>query len=408
MKDFNQISFIKKIYYPRLSGTDGEEKAAETIINSVQSLGGQAFYEQFEFDSFEIESASLTVHTKGKSYTPEVTGYGRTGSTGNEGISAPFLYAGTGSDADLCSCNGKIVFVNSIHHDLYRRLIEKNALGFITFDGNVFDDRLKTDLNIRSVKEKTSKLGNLPGVTMRAADAVRLIKSNPETVCIKLKQKEIKIKSGNVVADIKGINEKEKMLFTAHYDSTRFSKGAWDNASGCANLMSLFSYYIKNRPRRSIRFIWCGAEEYGLKGSLAYVEAHRKELSEFMLGMNIDMTGTVIGNDIACVSGDDSLKYFLQYCANETAFPLSVSSGIFPSDSSSFANAGVPFVVFQRGGQGGMHSRNDIIDVLSETSLRRTTEFIQFASERLLNSAKFPVPRIIPDGIKDDLENYFS
>ena len=242
---------------------------------------------------------------------------------------------------------------------------------------------------------------------MRAADAIKLIKSNPEIVCINLKQKEVRIKSGNVIADITGINDDEKMIFTAHYDSTRFSKGAWDNASGCANLMSLFSYYIKNKPKRSVRFVWCGAEEQGLKGSLAYVEVHKNELNKFMLGINIDMTGTIIGNDIACVSGDDSLKSYLQYCANETAFSVSVSSGIFPSDSSSFAKAGVPFIVFQRGGQGGMHSRNDIIDVLSEESLKKTTEFIRFTSERLLNSVKFPVPRIIPEGIKDELDNYF-
>ncbi len=407
MKDFNQMSFIKKIYFPRFAGTSGEKTAAETIIDTVRSLGGNAFYEPFEYDSFEIEQASLTVYSKEKTFAPEVTGYGRTGSTESKGISAPFQYAGMGNELDLDECSGKIVFVNNMHHDLYRRLIEKKALGFITFDGNIFDERSKTDLNIRSIKEKTSKLGSLPGVTMRAADAIKLIKSNPKIVCINLKQKEVRIKSGNVIADITGKNDNEKMIFTAHYDSTRFSKGAWDNASGCANLMSLFSYYIKNKPKRSVRFVWCGAEEHGLKGSLAYVEAHKNELNKFMLGINIDMTGTIIGNDIACVSGDDSLKSYLQYCANETAFSVSVSSGIFPSDSSSFAKAGVPFIVFQRGGQGGMHSRNDIIDVLSEESLKKTTEFIRFTSERLLNSVKFPVPRIIPEGIKDELDNYF-
>jgi Zn-dependent M28 family amino/carboxypeptidase len=226
-------------------------------------------------------------------------------------------------------------------------------------------------------------------------------------VTIELKQNNTVLHSGNIVADIKGIKDKEKMLFTAHYDSTMFSKGAWDNASGCANLMSLYSYFIKNKPDRSIRFIWCGGEELGLKGSRAYVERHMQELDDFSLGINIDMTGTVIGNDIACVTGDDSIKSYLQYCASEAAFPVSVSSGIFPSDSSSFAYAGVPFIVFQRGGQGGMHTRNDRIDFLSERSLRNTTEFIRFVSQRLLNSKRFPVPRTIPERIREELENYF-
>lgn len=408
MKAFDQMSFINKIYFPRPAGSEDEQKAAEIIIDTVKMLGGDAIYEPFELKAFEIKEASLTSYSGKKMFVPEVTGYGRTGSTGEDGITGAFAYAGTGSDYELEGCEGKIVFVNSMHHDLYRRLIEKKAAAFITFDGSVFDDRNKTDLNTRSIKEKTAKFGELPGFTLRAADALKLIKMSPEKVTAKLIQKDITLTSGNVIADIKGAEYGEKMLFTAHYDSTKFSRGAWDNASGCANLMALYSYFKENKPKRSIRFIWCGSEEAGLKGSRAFVERHKDELEEYSFGVNIDMTGTVIGNDIACVSGDDSIKSYLQYCAAETGFPVSLSSGIFPSDSSSFAHAGIPFVVFQRGGQGGMHSRNDKIEVLSEDSLRKTTEFIRLASERLLNSSRFPIPRTIPEKIHEELENYFK
>ena len=408
MKAFNQMSFIKKIYFSRVAGRDGEHRAAEIITDTIKMLGGEALYEPFELSTFEIKDAGLTAYSNGKQFVFEVTGYGRTGSTNTDGITGPFEYIGTGSNDEIDECEGKIVFVNTMHHDLYRRLTDKKAAAFITFDGSVTDDRTRTDLNTRSIKDKTTAFGELPGITLRASDALKLIKINPETVTVKLIQNNITLTSGNVIADIKGANDTEKMLFTAHYDSTMFSKGAWDNASGCANLMALYSYYKENKPQRSVRFIWCGSEEMGLKGSKAYVERHRDELKEYRFGINIDMTGTVIGNDIACVSGDDSIKSYLQYCAAETGFPVSISSGIFPSDSSSFAHAGIPFVVFQRGGQGGMHNRNDKIDFLSEDSLKRTTEFIRFASERLLNSSRFPIPRTIPERIREELDNYFG
>ncbi len=407
MSNFKQIDFIKEIYFNRMGGTENEKKAADIIIEKVRSLGGTATYEPFEVDYFDIDEASLCVLSGKKDYYIHVTGYGRTGCTPKDGIEAPFMYAGGGSDLELEGCEGKIVFVNGIHHDLYKKLLDKKAAGFLTFDGSIFDDKNKTDLAVRAIKKNTAELGELPGLLMRAADALKLVKDMPKTVKIKLQQRNVTLTSGNVVAEIPGTEiENEKMAFTAHYDSTRYSKGAWDNASGCANLMSLYSYYIKNRPMRTVRFIWCGSEELGLLGSKAYVKAHKDELDEFVLGMNIDMTGTIIGSDIACVSGDDSIKAFMQFCAAEIAFPVSVSTGVFPSDSTPFAHAGVPFVIFQRGGQGGMHSRNDVITALSEESLRKTTEYIRFTSERMLNSKKFPAPRNIPQNIKEELDRY--
>ena len=143
MKAFDQMSFINKIYFPRPAGSEDEQKAAEIIIDTVKMLGGDAIYEPFELKAFEIKEASLTSYSGKKMFVPEVTGYGRTGSTGEDGITGAFAYAGTGSDYELEGCEGKIVFVNSMHHDLYRRLIEKKAAAFITFDGSVFDDRNK-------------------------------------------------------------------------------------------------------------------------------------------------------------------------------------------------------------------------------------------------------------------------
>jgi hypothetical protein len=179
MAEFNQTDFIKKFYFTRQAGSDGEHRAAKIIAETIVSMGGDSSYEEFDINYFNIEKASLTVHSKGKDHSNEVTGYGRTGSTPINGITAPFVYAGTGSETELEGCEGKIVFVNAVHHDIYRRMIDKKIAGFITFDGSVSDDRTKTDLNTRSIKEKTAEFGSLPGITMRSADAVKMIKSNP-------------------------------------------------------------------------------------------------------------------------------------------------------------------------------------------------------------------------------------
>ncbi|MBE6896815.1 MAG: hypothetical protein E7477_06925, partial [Ruminococcaceae bacterium] len=156
MSNFKQIDFIKKIYFNRMGGTENEKKAADIIIETVESLGGTASYEPFEVDYFDIDEASLCVLSGKKNYYINVTGYGRTGSTPDEGIEAPFMYAGTGSDLELEGCEGKIVFVNNIHHDLYKKLLDKKAAGFLTLDGSIFDDKTKTDLAVRAIKKNTA------------------------------------------------------------------------------------------------------------------------------------------------------------------------------------------------------------------------------------------------------------
>ena len=49
------------------------------------------------------------------------------------------------------------------------------AAGFLTLDGSIFDDKTKTDLAVRAIKKNTAELGELPGLLMRAADALKLV-----------------------------------------------------------------------------------------------------------------------------------------------------------------------------------------------------------------------------------------
>jgi len=406
--NMKQLDFIKKIYFNREIGTDGEKRAAEIIAQTVRSMSGTADFEEFTVVKNITDKTELVAHGKNDTLI-ECTSFGKSGSTPDEGITAPLFNGGNGEESELKGCENHIVFVNGIHRDLYRRLIEKGAVGFITFFGSIFDEKSKTDIPFRSLKQNAAKFGELPGVLVRASDALSLLKTLP-ILTLTVKQHEENRTSQNVVAEIKGSEKPDDIaLFTAHYDSTPYSKGAWDNASGCANLMSLYSFYIKNQPKRTVRFIWCGGEEAGLLGSRAYVETHKDELEKIIFGYNIDMTGTVFGgNDMACITGDDSAKSILKYCADEIGFTVSPSSGMWPSDSASFANEGIPFLTFQRGGQGGMHSRNDVIEALSEDSLRKTTEYIRFLSNQMINSEIFPVKRSMPENLKDELERYFA
>jgi len=79
------------------------------------------------------------------------------------------------------------------------------------------------------------------------------------------------------------------------------SIGSIDNASGVAILIEL-AKLIKKTPLEKIDviFIWCGAEEMGLWGSIQYCKEHFEDLLhdydlEKSYNINVDMVGTYIG-----------------------------------------------------------------------------------------------------------------
>ena len=80
--------------------------------------------------------------------------------------------------------------------------------------------------------------------------------------CLSVEQETVTRTSRNVVARIKGTDKAEEILtLTAHYDSVPEGPGAYDNMSGAAIIMELCRYFKEHRPRRTMEFVWFGAEE---------------------------------------------------------------------------------------------------------------------------------------------------
>lgn len=63
--------------------------------------------------------------------------------------------------------------------------------------------------------------------------------------------------------------------------------------------MELCRYFHAHRPRRTMEFIWFGAEEKGLLGSQNYIKIHENELSAHRFNMNVDLAGQLVGGTVA-------------------------------------------------------------------------------------------------------------
>lgn len=203
--------------------------------------------------------------------------------------------------------------------------------------------------------------------------------------------------------------KEEWIVLTAHYDTTSLSHGAYDNMSGCAGLLGIMEYMKDKERNYGLRFVFCGSEERGLLGSKAYVEDHEAELEKIVFNINLDMIGTYMGKFIACASAEEKLAHYISYMAAETGFPVAAETGVYSSDSTPFADKGIPAVSFARlagGTVAPIHCRYDVKEVMSMEQLQKDIDFLILFTDRFTNAAVCPVKREIPEDVKKQLDEY--
>ena len=403
---------LEEMSYERLGGTKEELSALEIIKREVDALGVENTIEDFEVNSFEIESAEFVV-TKPKREVYNVNAFGMCSSTNPEGVFTEFYYLENTKQINLLDLKGKTILLTSpLSYQVYEDLAKKEVAAIVVASGSIYDDLANTDLEEKALRERHYKHGKIPCFTMRMTDCEKLVLSNPEEVYFKVIQKESLATSHNLVATIKGSEKPEEVVcFTAHYDSVRFSTGAYDNGTGSVTILEVLHYYVKNAPKRTLKFIWCGSEEMGLLGSHAYVNTHKEELENYKLCINVDMTGVALGKDIAVCTSEISLVNYIDYYAKNIGFMIDTNQGVYSSDSTPFAFNNVPAVSFARiSPRGGaeIHSRRDVISLINPIYLEKTILFIISLSENLISSVYFPVPKSMPQNMKDELDKYLG
>ena len=98
--------------------------------------------------------------------------------------------------------------------------------------------------------------------------------------------------SFNVIADLKGTDRPDEIVIVSgHLDSWDLGQGALDDGAGVAISMAVPAI-IKQlglKPRRTIRFIAWMNEENGGRGSAAYAEAEKDNLSNHFAAIEADL-----------------------------------------------------------------------------------------------------------------------
>jgi hypothetical protein len=384
------------------SGTAEELKVAEYLKAQCEALGVSARIEPFPVAMGDIEEAH--VYADGEEIPCK--GFACCGSGE---VEAELYYMPAMDPVSKAGAKDKIVLLDQqgIGYFDYQDLVKAGAKGILfryndaNYPNHDIDER---DLRPHVVGDAEKLLSAM----LHVADAVKLVESGAKKAKIVIRQNEYQGESHNVIAEIPG-KRAEWITMTAHYDTTALSHGAYDNMSGCAGLLGVLDALKNKALNYGLRFIFCGSEERGLLGSKAYVRNHEADLEGTALNINLDMIGSTMGKFIACVSAEEALASYLRYMGAELNFSVESRTGVYSSDSTPFADKGVPAVSLARIAGGlvaPIHVRYDTMAVMSMAQMEKDIAFIAEFTRRMACSAACPVKRDIPENVRKELDEY--
>lgn len=194
----------------------------------------------------------------------------------------------------------------------------------------------------------------------------------------------------NVIGIIPGtdpILREEPVVVSAHYDHLglgwpdvhkgdegKIHFGADDNASGVATIIELAQSMAKTvRPKRTIIFLACTAEEAGLIGSRYFVE-HIKDYfqGEIFANVNIDTDGSLFDNKLLVLNANSAKEWkFIFMGTDYTTGVLSevIDKDLDASDQRAFIEKGIPAIQLFTGGTANYHRPTDTFEKIDGKGL---------------------------------------
>ncbi|GAA2521212.1 M20/M25/M40 family metallo-hydrolase [Pilimelia columellifera] len=147
----------------------------------------------------------------------------------------------------------------------------------------------------------------------------------------------------NVIAEWKGGDANQVIMFGAHLDGVAAGPGINDNGSGSATILEVALALAEKNPAmaKRVRFGWWADEEQGLNGSRYYIKQLGANKSKIKGYLNFDMVASVNGGYFINNINTELGKSFKEYY-DKAGIPTEENTeGRNRSDDASFTNAGI-------------------------------------------------------------------
>lgn len=393
----------------RRAGSEGERKAAEYIAAEFEKMGlmpkgdNATFLQQFEINDGKMISASTHCIINGndlrlyKDFFPLTC-------CPNQSLEATCAMALQEGGSPWFLDIKEMLEANkgNPHFDIEEAIKtkateakSKACTGLFIYNTSDIDDELKFD------GKKNAVPATIPVVYISKMAKEKYLADETETLDIKLKVSiEDKKRYGHNVVGFLNNSAHTTVVIGAHYDHLGYGEdnnslhngeraihnGADDNASGTAAMIELAKMLKLSKLKgNNYLFIAFSGEELGLFGSKFFVEHPAINLSEVNYMINLDMVGRLSDSThILTVGGYGTSPAWAQTFSATDKFiiPRFDSSGMGPSDHTSFYQKGIPVLFFFTGLHTDYHKPGDDADKINYTGQWMVMKYIYKAIEQ--------------------------
>ncbi len=274
-----ELRHLTTFYSPRQPYSPEELAAAEYIEGKLKALGGYTVTVQpFRRRGEENEVSELSLVG---SRARDVRSQAMEGSAVGD-VTAPVVAVGKALAGDVpdSGLDGKVAIIErgSISFaEQVSRVAGAGAVAAIIYNSQDRVFRNEQPFS-GSLIEGDNSGSTIPVATIWREEGTSLLDTLKEGTEVRVRLKVTYrrwLTSRNIIAEKVGTDSTAGVVVVgAHYDTLRSAQGASDNGTGVASLLVMAEEISGLQLSHTVRFIFFGAEEWGLHGSDFYVEEY--------------------------------------------------------------------------------------------------------------------------------------
>ncbi len=301
---FERLAYLADTFGARFSGTQNLEDAIDWILAEMNADGLDNVRGEDVMVPRWVRGREALTLLEPRELPMQVLGLGGSVGTPPEGISADVLVVRSFDELEARrdEAAGKIVLFNAAFTNYGQ------TVAYRVFGANRAAAAGAVASLIRSVGPVslyTPHTGSMryedgvrriphAAVTVEDALMMQRMQDRGQRVRVRLQmaaQTLPDVPSRNVVAEVVGSEHPEEVVVLGgHIDSWDVGQGAMDDGGGSVAAWEAVRLLkaLGLRPRRTVRVVLWTNEENGLRGALAYRDAHRHELDDHVLAIESD------------------------------------------------------------------------------------------------------------------------
>ena len=301
---WDRLAELTDSFGPRLSGSPQLENAILWALDSMKKDGLENVHAEKVMVPHWVRGAESAEVIRPVSRPLVMLGLGGSIGTDEEGIEAETLVVRNFDELEAAGerVRGRIVVYN-VPYVSYGRTVEYRASGASRAARLGASAVLLRSVGLAGLRtphtgalsyaERDPKIP-AAAISLEDAEMLQRCQDRGQVAVVRLRMGAHfleEAESANVVGELRGREKPDEVVvLSGHLDSWDVGAGAVDDGGGCLVTWTALKVLkdLSLRPRRTIRVVLFTNEENGLRGGLAYRDAHKNELANHVMMLESD------------------------------------------------------------------------------------------------------------------------